>query len=507
MTTPAVLYTAGAVRTPAVPVATALLVRDGLVEWVGEKAGAPAADRRVDLEDALITPAFVDAHVHSTDTGLVRLGLDLTPVRSARQLLDAVSGFVSTRARAGAGVVLGHGFDESTWGNEQMPPSSAELDRAAGGRSVYLSQASIHSALVSSDLLALAAGTPGYDESGWVRRQAHHVVREAAFGRVTPAQRDDAQIAALRAAAAHGIASVHECGGPGTSSEDDFTALLARSGHGLPLVFGFWGELMGALKARELGAVGAGGDLYADGALGSRTAHVRDTYLDQPGCGHGYVTAEQVHEHLLDCHRHGTQGGFHAIGDAAITTVVEGFHRAAQTVGVEAIRERRHRVEHAEMMDKALIAAFVEYGIHASMQPAFDRLWGGEHQMYAQRLGVARSLASNPMGQMHATGVALAFGSDSPVTPLDPWGSVRAAVWHFNPAQRMTTKAAFAAHTRGGWRSVHRDEEGVLVPGAPATFAAWHTPSGRDGSLPSLGQHDDLPVCLRTVLRGETIHE
>lgn len=503
MSTPAIVYTAGAVRTPAVPVATALLVRDGLVEWVGEAADAPSADVRTDLGDALITPAFVDAHVHATDTGLARLGLDLSAVRSAAGLLDAVA----HHAKSGSGVLLGHGFDESTWGNEQTPPSSAEIDRAAGGRSVYLSQASIHSALVSSDLLALAAGAPGYDPSGWVRREAHHVVREAAFGKVTPAQRNAAQVTALRAAAALGIAAVHECGGPGTSSEDDFTALLARSGQGLPLVFGLWGELMGAAKARELGAVGAGGDLYADGALGSRTAHLRDSYLDAPGCGHGYVTAEQVRDHLLDCHRHGMQGGFHAIGDAAITTVVEGFRQAAQTLGVEAIRELRHRVEHAEIMDKELIAAFVEFGVHASMQPAFDRLWGGDHQMYAQRLGAERSLASNPMGQMHATGVPLAFGSDSPVTPLDPWGSVRAAVRHFNPVQRMSAKAAFAAHTRGGWRAVHLDHEGVLVPGAPATFAAWHTPSGRDGTLPALGEHDELPVCLRTVLRGETIHE
>ncbi|WP_117212359.1 amidohydrolase [Allorhizocola rhizosphaerae] len=510
MTDPrSVLYTCGEIRTPAVPFADAMLVRDGVIEGLGVAAQAADvidADVRIDLgPDALITPAFVDAHVHATDSGLARLGLDLSGVRSRQALLDAVAEFA--RKGDGDGVLLGHGFDESTWGNEQAPPLSAELDRAALGRSVYLSQASIHSALVSTDLLALAAGTPGYDESGWVKREAHHVVREAAFGRITSAQRAQAQLAFLKAAASLGIAAVHECGGPGTSSEHDFTALLALSGRGLPEVYGYWGELMAAEKARALGAVGAGGDLYADGALGSRTAAVRESYVDVSGCGHGYVTADQVRDHLLDCHRHGMQGGFHAIGDAAIGTVMEGFKNAAKKLGVEAIREARHRVEHAEIMDKALIAAFVEYGVFASMQPAFDRLWGGEHQMYAQRLGVQRSLASNPMGQMHNTGVALAFGSDSPVTPLDPWGSVRAAMWHFNPAQRMTAAAAFAAHTKGGWRAVHQDNEGVLVPLAPATFAVWHTPAGRVGSLPSLEQHDALPVCVRTVLRGETIYE
>ncbi len=81
-------------------------------------------------------------------------------------------------------------------------------------------------------------------------------------------------------------------------------------------------------------------------------------------------------------------------------------------------------------MNKAIIAGFVEFGVVASMQPAFDRLWGGERQMYAGRLGIDRSLESNPMGAMHGVGVAFAFGSDSPVTPLDPWGSVRAAMRH-----------------------------------------------------------------------------
>ena len=133
--------------------------------------------------------------------------------------------------------------------------------------------------------------------------------------------------------------------------------------------------------------------------------------------------------------------------------------------------------------------------------------------MYAQRLGVARSLASNPIGALHGVGVTLAFGSDSPVTPLDPWGTVRAAMPHHNPAQRMAVRAAFAAHTRGGWRAVRRDDEGVLAPGAPATFAVWDDPGGdASGGLPMLTAADPdrgaagptpLPVCRRTVLRGD----
>jgi predicted amidohydrolase YtcJ len=272
-------------------------------------------------------------------------------------------------------------------------------------------------------------------------------------------------------------------------------------------VYGYWGELMAATKARELGAVGAGGDLYADGALGSRTAHLSVDYVGG-GRGHGYLTAEQVRDHVVDCVEQGMQGGFHAIGDAAIGTVLAGFAGAADKVGLDRLRAARHRVEHAEIMNKRLIAGFVEFGVVASMQPAFDRLWGGPDRMYAQRLGLERAMESNPMGAMHGVGVTLAFGSDSPVTPLDPWGSVRAAAFHHNPVHRMSVRAAFAAHTRGGWRAARRDSEGVLAPGAPATFAVWDGPSTVVWGLPDLpdGPDGPRPDCRATVLRGEVIH-
>ena len=184
------------------------------------------------------------------------------------------------------------------------------LERAAGGRSVYLSQASVHSALASTSLLAAAEGVEGYDASGWVREQAHHAVRAVALGSLTPAQRTAAQRTALGRAASMGIAAVHECAGPGTSSEADFASVLALSGAGLPAVFGYWGELGGAAKAREMGAVGAAGDLYADGALGSRTAALRQPVRDGPGCGEAFLTAEQAGEHLLDCVERGRAGRF-----------------------------------------------------------------------------------------------------------------------------------------------------------------------------------------------------
>jgi predicted amidohydrolase YtcJ len=513
MTSPSVVYANGRFYSAAEPRATAMLVRDGRIAWLGAAAEAPAADAVVDLGGALVTPAFVDAHLHATDTGLAADGLDLSGARSAGEVVEAVAAFAATRPADA--VVLGHGWDESTWGARQTPPSAQELERAGRGRRVYLAQASVHSALASGSLLAACPGVegvPGYDGSGWVREQAHHAVRAVALGSLTAEQRRAAQRSALRLAASRGVAAVHECGGPGTSSEADFLSVLALSGDGLPRVYGYWGELGGAARARELGAVGAAGDLYADGALGSRTAAVRSPYVDGGGCGEAFVSAEQAGEHLLECVAVGVQGGFHAIGDAAIESVLEGFAIAAKSVGVDRLREGRHRLEHVELADKAMIARLVEFGVVASVQPVFDALWGGPERMYAQRLGVARAMASNPIGAMYATGVTLAFGSDSPVTPLDPWAAVVAAAAPRNPVFRMSVRAAFGASTRGGWRAVGVDDVGVLAPGASATFAVWETPSGVEGGLPALlagvdGVVPRRPVCRRTVLHGETIFE
>ena len=138
------------------------------------------------------------------------------------------------------------------------------------------------------------------------------------------------------------------------------------------------------------------------------------------------------------------------------------------------------------------------------MQPSFDARWGGTEAMYATRLGAERSLAANPFGSLAGVGVPLALGSDSPVTPLDPWGGVRAAVNHHNRAQCLSPTAAFAAHTRGGWRATGDDETGMLAPGALASLAVW---DHRQAGLPDVGPDATAPACLRTVLGDKVIHD
>ncbi|WP_319054659.1 amidohydrolase [Streptomyces europaeiscabiei] len=518
-----VLLRGGEVHSPADPFATAMVVEHGQIAWVGSEGAADAfaagVDEVIDLEGALVTPAFTDAHVHTTATGLALTGLDLSCAPTLDAALVLVREFAA--ARPADRVLLGHGWDAARWPGGR-PPTRAELDEATGGRPLYLSRIDVHSAVVTTALLDLVPGAAAF-EDGPLTRDAHHAVRATALGAITPAQRTEAQRAALAHAVSLGIGSFHECAGPGISSEDDFTGLLRLAAEEPgPRVVGYWAE-RDVERARALGAVGAAGDLFVDGALGSHTACLHEPYADAAHTGTVYLDAEAVAAHVVACTEAGLQAGFHAIGDAAVASVVEGVRAAAEKVGPARVRAARHRVEHAEMLTPETVAAFAELGLTASVQPAFDALWGGEEGMYAQRLGLERARTLNPFAALLRAGVPLAFGSDSPVTPLDPWGTVRAASFHRTPEHRVSVRAAFTAHTRGGWRAIGRDDAGVLVPGAPADYAVWRTgelvvqapddrvarwstdPRSGTPGLPDLSPGADLPVCLRTVVAGRTV--
>lgn len=502
------LYRDGLVRSPDDPGATALLVHDGAVAWVGRDPApqVDAADAVVDLAGTLVTPAFVDAHVHATSTGLALEGLDLT---AATDLDDCLRRVEAAGRRARGGVVLGHGWDETRW-PEHRPPTRQELDRATYGGVAYLSRVDVHSAVVSSALLATVPevrGEAGWSESGHLTRDAHHVVRRVARESITPGERRRLHRAALRRAAQLGVGCVHELAGPDISSVDDLTALQALTGEEAgPEVVAYWGELGdgGVARARELGAAGAAGDVFADGSIGSHTAALREPYADADHRGHAYLSAAQVRDHVLACTRAGLQAGFHAIGDGVVDAVAAGFAEAAEQVGADRVRAVRHRIEHVEMVSAEAIRVLARLGVVASVQPAFDRLWGGASGMYAERLGETRALRLNPYAAMTAAGMVLALGSDSPVTPIDPWGSVLAAVAHRTPGSGLDPETAFAAHTVGGWRAAGRGADGVLRAGAPATFAVWDS-AGLESTrrLPDLDAGS--PACLRTVVRGRTV--
>lgn len=516
----------GVVHTPDDPGATAVLLDADRIVWVGHEGAALAqrdgVDLAVDLQGALVTPAFVDAHVHVTATGINLGGLDLIGTTSANELLDRVRTFCA--GLPPGDIVVGHGWDESTWGHEPVP-TRAQVDDAAGGAAVYLTRIDVHSALASTALLDLipdVSGLPGHDATGALRSDAHHAARRAVLDSIGDQQRHRVQEAALDHFAAAGIAAVHEMAGPDISSHRDLTALLERADG--PLVTAYWGELGAGRRAAELGAVGAGGDLFADGAIGSHTAFLTAPYADDPGTrGVQHVTAAEVADHVRECADLGLQAGFHVIGDAALDEVLEGFRRAAEVLGEPTVRAGRHRLEHVEMPGAVQLETLAHLGITVSVQPQFDALWGGPDGMYAARLGADRTAPMNPFSDFLRSGIAMAFGSDTPVTRATPWHTVASAMFHQTPSSRISARAAFNAHTRGGWRAVGVDDAGIIRTGAAAHLAVWRTdelavqapdervaawstdPSSGTPLLPTLTRTGPYPECALTVAAGRII--
>ena len=520
----------GRVHSPAMPDATAMAVRDGIVAWLGSddvgREQFPDAET-VDLDGGFVAPAFVDSHVHLTATGLTFAGLDLRPATSLRHCVDLIGDYAR---RHPDGPIWAHGWDESGW-PQRTAPSTDDLDGVVGARPAYLARVDVHSAAASTALRRLAPGlaeAAGFNPKHPLTSDAHHLVRAAARNELTPQQRHHARLAALDAAAAYGIAAVHECAGPNIGGLDDWHEIRGVE-HAVEVV-GYWGEPVTTPdKARELidatGARGLAGDLFVDGALGSRTAWLHDPYSDAPDCyGNSYLNSDAITAHLMACTEAGVTAGFHVIGDAAVTAVVEALERVVEAFGAPAVARCGHRLEHLEMVTEEQAGRLGSWGVIASMQPNFDALWGGDDAMYAQRLGPDRVHQLNPLALLASQGVPLAFGSDSPVTDMNPWATVRSATRHHTPGSAVSARAAFAAATRGAWRA-GGDRDGVtgtLVPGAPASYAIWEADelevsapadevqrwsTDRRSRVPALPRLDGrLPRCRQTVHRGAVIH-
>lgn len=509
---------------------------DGIVAWLGAddvgRAQYPDADV-IDLDGGFVSPGFVDSHVHVTATGLAVAGLDLRMTTSAEHMLRLVTHYDHG---VSAGPIWGHGWDESRW-PQARPPTTDELDAAVGNRPAYMSRVDVHSAVASTALRRMVPGlttAAGHDPQQPLTADAHHLVRAVARDLLTPAQRREAQRAALDHAAGSGIVAVGECAGPDIGGMEDWQELRAL-GHGVEVV-GYWGEAVASADdAMELidrtGARGLAGDLFVDGAVGSHTAWLQQPYADAPGeCGNTYLDADAIEAHLGACTQAGITAGFHVIGDAAVTCVVDTLARVVTRFGVSAVARCGHRLEHLEMITAEQAARLGSWGVSASVQPNFDALWGGPDGMYARRLGPRRAREMNPFAALAAHGVPLAFGSDSPVTGLNPWATVRAATLHQTPSYAVSARAAFAAATRGSWRAcgVRDGVTGTLVPGARASYVVWDVPGGADAlevftpadslarwstdprsrvpALPRLGSGDPLPTCRQTVHRGVVIH-
>ncbi len=493
-----VLLVAQAVHTLAGPPARALLIAGDRIRWVGEDPAEAPPGRVVDLGRAIVTPAFVDAHVHATATGLAISGCDLAGAASGAEVLERLRRHVASDPSP---VVLGGPWEDFGWPDAR--PTAEQISAAAPGRTVLLTRVDAHSCLVDAGTLARlqldglygverdAEGRP----TGFLREAASEAAQGLVKGLLPAAQLAAARDAACARAAALGIGSIHEMAVPGFHGLDD--ALAWAQGSWPIDVTVWWAELDAA--AGPARGLRPGGDLFLDGSIGSRTAAVSEPYRDGSGNGTLFHSDEAVAVFFAEATGSGHGAGVHAIGARAIEQAVAAVEHAARLHGIEAVRACRHRIEHVELPTLDQVRRMARLGVLASVQPAFDAAWGGDDQLYAACFGVEAARRSNPFRWFADEGVTMAFGSDSTVTPLDPWGGVVAAERHLG-GLGLSRAEALRAAVVGGHFAAHQDDEvGLLTVGRRADLAVWD----RD---PLAVDDPRTARCLATVVRGASVH-
>ncbi|MEO7804194.1 MAG: amidohydrolase [Actinomycetota bacterium] len=450
---------------PALAEADWIVVSGGRIIQVGQ--GEPAAgDVRPIRLPGTVLPGLIDSHVHLTTTGLYSLGLDFRGCRSVVELLDEVRRYLATNTDEW---VIGGNFDPGRNTDARMPTSD-ELNTVSGDRKLVVSRADGHSCALNAKGLA-AIGLPprltgievdhSGQASGVLADEANYEARRRFFSQLPEEQILRAQHEAARIALSRGVTTVHEMSGGSFMGDKDFEVLTERFIAEAPI------HVRPYLATTDVGRVVAkgldciGGDLFLDGSIGSRTAAMTVPYENELGKGHLYHDDDEIVEFFANASRAGLQAGVHAIGDAAIEQALNCLEEAFVTLGPEGAmgaRRLRHRIEHFECVSEVQIQRACRLGVLASVQPMFDRYWGGVGGMYESRLG-NRSKTMNPFSLMVESGMVLAGGSDSTVTPLDPFMGIAAAMNHHEDRFRVTFPDALAMFCVSGALSAHEEAE------------------------------------------------
>lgn len=444
------LFTNGTVHTGGPTVEWVLVGGDTIASaGTGEP---PRAQRTVDLGGGTLIPAFRDAHVHLPATGLYATGLDFRGVGSAQTILDAYR-----RNAASGGMLFGGNFEDPL----DAPLDGRDLDEAVGDRAALLVRADMHSVIASTVLMRELAvdSLEGVDRdgtgspTGYLREQAASEAYRWFEENLPRSQQIEAIRNAVKVAYSKGVAEVHEMfviEWRGWDSAEIFTDAIAPVALDVAPFFG----TTEVDRVKEMGLPRIGGDWFLDGSFGSHTAWMSEPYPGEVPAGStptgiAYRSDDEVFEFFLDGQQAGLQVAVHAIGDAAIEQCIAAWERVAEKVGLEAVRGKGHRIEHFECATDDHIARALRLGLRASVQPAFDHYWGGTDKLYSRRIGWERARMMNRFGSMHRAGLLMAAGSDSTVTPLDPFLQMHALRHHHVPGESLDAATALSMNTRG----------------------------------------------------------
>ncbi|TKT69311.1 amidohydrolase [Aquamicrobium sp. LC103] len=522
------------------PRAEALAVKDGEIAAVG-KAGEiepmRGPDTRViDAGGASVLPGFIESHIHLFMGAAELVHLQLFGVKGFERLRETVQAYAATRPNDR--VLFGQGADYTIL-SENETLTRHHLDRIVADRPVALVAPDHHTmwantkALEMAELLRGRKLNPGNEivmgadglATGELRESEAMtpVVRLAGESRVrlgiqtggepvTPPSKEgweaDKEIMrrGLAYAAEHGITSFHNMDGNFYQLEilaeiEKEGGLLCRAQ--IPFHFKKPMTLADLEKASRMAErydgewVSSGMvKVFMDGVIDSGTAHMVESYADRPDWrGEPYFSDAEFAELATEIDRRGLQIAVHAIGDAAVRTVLDGYEAARETNGT---RDSRHRIEHIEVTTKEDVPRFAELGVIASMQPPHPPgSMGLPLEPTLSKIGRERWHLSYAWRTIRNTGAHVVFASDWPVSPVDPIAGIQAAMlrkpWAEGlPDHSFSLHEAIAGYTvEGAYTQFMEHRKGKLKTGYLADIVVL---SGDMEATAAEDLHDIRPV-------------
>lgn len=465
---------------------SSLLVGDDgkVVRLVRADEPKPVAKVRVDAGGRTLLPGLIDAHGHVMGLGLALSQLDLTGTRSLAELQGRLRDYAA--ANPDLPWITGRGWNQELWADKRFP-TAADLDAVVPGRPVWLERVDGHASVANSAAIK-AAGVTAATAAPPGGRIEHGLFVDAATslidGKVpppTPAQREAALLKAQAVLLEHGLTAAADMG----TSPEDWAAMrrLYEGGRLKVRVMAYAGG-SDALKAIAPGGptewlhgdrLRLGGiKLYADGALGSRGAWLKQPYADKPDTrGLPLLTPAELRKQAGAASAKGFQLAVHAIGDAANAMVLDTYEQLGSARG-----DKRWRVEHAQVVDSADLSRFARGKVVPSMQPVHQT---SDRLMAEARLGPRRLTGAYAWQTLDKSGARLALGSDFPVEHPNPFHGLAAGVSRqglddqpaggWRPWERLSFAQALAGFTRdAAWAGFAEGKFGSLEPGAYADF-------------------------------------
>jgi predicted amidohydrolase YtcJ len=484
------------------PACTAVAVQDGRIVALGgeEVVSGWQGDRTalVDLAGKMMLPGFHDSHLHFIGYGLTLQMVPLAGVDSIEEVKSRVSKAAETIPKGEW--IVGTGWDHNLF-REKRYLQRQDLDQAAPDHPVMLTRVCGHLQAVNSQGLAMAGiseltlDPPG----GQIDRDEHGqptgILRETAT-RLVMAAVPAPSYERLEKALELAVAKAHSCGLTSVTTDDiraDRVTVLADN---LKLYHEMWAKgnapIRITLEIRDLVIdeflaagykTGTGDDrvkignlkVFQDGALGAKTAYLREPYQNDTGRGIPIHDQASLEERVIRGHNAGLQVAIHAIGDAAIDSCLDAFEKAQKG---NPRPDPRHRIIHYCLVDEGILERSRRLGVVADIQTTFVPLNG---QWADDLMGPERAKRTYPWKTILDAGIQCAGSSDCPITPLEPllgiWAAVTRHGYYNNnsaiyyPEQCLTVQQAIELYTTGAaYADFDEEKKGAITVGKFADF-------------------------------------